>query len=358
MPGGIRLGGGGGGPRRPLGPRTGQLEYGRLAVLGAGILVLIVIAWLAFGGTGGGSNPTKDYFDKVSGVLTRSDQLGTDFRKLLIEPALTPTRARRQLQLEVVQATTLVAEARVIKPTSQLQAIHPYLLQALQDRANGLQCLAQTVVSASKLKQPRAGARELSRCAQKLLASDVIYADSYYTAASDTLRQDKIIAQVPTSRFLKEADTPLVLAPGFVDVLSRLKPGSVKGLHGVQLVSVTAEPSGTALVPGKLTRIPNVTNGLGFRIVIKDSGHFQEVSVPVKLTLSTAGATALQKTASIGSILRGASAPILIGGFFTATNKPLYSQPYTLRVAAGPVPGERIVSNNKATFQVSFLVAA
>lgn len=361
MPGGFRLGGGGGGggggPRRPLGQRTGQLEYGRLAVLGAGILVLIVIAYLAFNGGGSGSSPTAAYFTKVSAVLTKSDQLGTDFRKLLIEPTLTPTKAHHELQLEVTQAQALLVQAQAIKPTSQLADVHPYLLQALQYRVNGLECLAQTVVPAAHLKSSRAGARELSGCAQKLLASDVIYADSYYTAATDTLRQDKIVAQVPTSRFLKEADTPLVLAPGFVDVLSRLKPGSVRGVHGVQLVSVTAEPSGKTLVPGQLNRIPGVTQTLGFRIVIKDSGHFQEVSVPVKLTLTTAHSTALQKTAIIGSILRGASAPILIGGFFTATNKPLYSQPYTLRVAAGPVPGEKILSNNKATFQVSFLVA-
>jgi hypothetical protein len=358
MPGGFRLGGGGagGGPRRPPGPRTGQLEYGRLAVLGAGILVLIVIGYLALNGTGGGSDPTKAYFDKVSGVLTKSDQLGTDFRKLLIAPNMTPTKARHQLQAEVGKAQALVSDATGIKPTSQLQGVHPYLLQALQYRVNGLECLAQNVVSAAQLKA-RAGARELSRCAQKLLASDVIYADSYYTAATDTLRQDKIVAQVPTSRFLKEADTPLVLAPGFVSVLARWKPGAVRGVHGVELVSVTAEPSGKTLVAGHLTRIPSVTNTLSFRIVVKDSGHFQEVSVPVKLTLTTSGATALQKSATIGSLLRGGSATIVIGGFFTATNKPLYSQPYTLRVVAGPVPGERIVSNNRATYSVSFLVA-
>ncbi len=69
----------------------------------------------------------------------------------------------------------------------------------------------------------------MAGCTQKLLASDVIYADSFYTAATVILHQDKIVAQVPTSRFLQEADTPLVLAPGFGDVLSRLKPGSVRG---------------------------------------------------------------------------------------------------------------------------------
>jgi hypothetical protein len=358
LPGGVRLGGSGGGPRtprRPGGPGGPQLEYGRLAVLAVGILVLVVIAYEVFKGSSS-SNPTQAYLTKVSGVLTKSDQVGTDFRKLLVKPTLTPDAAHKALEKEVTQSQALVAEAQAIKPTGQLAGVHPYLLQALTYRVNGLQCLAQNVVAAAQAK-PRTGARELSRCAQRLLASDVIYADSYYQAASNTIRQDHLTGQVPTSRFLKESDTALVTAPGFVAVLSRLKPGSVSGVHGVELVSVTAEPSHKQLVTGHLNQIPNVNSTLGFRIVVKDSGKFQEVSVPVILTLKQGGSNPIVKQGTITAIQRGGSATIGLAGFFNATVKPLYGRTYTLTVLAGPVPGERNKSNNKATYTVTFLVA-
>jgi hypothetical protein len=361
LPGGVRIPGSGGGPRMPRRPGGGgqgpQLEYGRLAVLAAGILVLVVIAYLAFRGNSGGSNPTDDYFKKVSAVLTTSDKIGADFRKLLIKPALTPPAAHRQLQAELTQSQALLAEAQAIKPTSQLAAVHPYLLQALQYRVNGLQCLAQDIVAAAQAK-PRTGARELSRCAQRLLASDILYADSYYAAASDTLKKDGITSQVPTSRFLKESNTALVTGPGFLDVLSRLKPGAVKGVHGVELVSVTAEPSGKQLAPHVQNQIPHVTSTLGFRIVVKDSGHFQEVSVPVKLSLKVVGSNPIVKQGVITAIPRGGSATIAITGFFNASVKPLYGHPYTVTVFAGPVPGEHNKANNTATYRVTFLVAA
>ena len=368
LPRGVRLGGSGGGgprlPRRPRGPEGPggpgagpQLEYGRLAVLAAGILVLVVIAYLAFRGGGSSSSPTTTYFTKVSAVLTKSDGIGAGFRKLLINPRLTPATAQKQLQAEVAKSQALVTLAEGIKPTSQLADVHPYLLQALQYRVNGLECLAQNVVTAGRAK-PRAGARELSQCAQRLLASDVIYADSYAQAASNTLRQDHIVAQVPTSRFLKESDTALVTAPGFVNVLARMKPGSVHGVHGVELVSVTAAPSHKTLVTGgHLNQIPSVTSTLGFRVMVRDSGKFQEVSVPVTLTLKVAGSNPIVRHGVIASLQPGGSATIGVTGFFNATVKPQYGKTYTLTVAAGPVPGEQLVSNNKATYSVTFLVA-
>jgi hypothetical protein len=132
----------------------------------------------------------------------------------------------------------------------------------------------------------------------------------------------------------------------------------VKGVHGVELVSVTAEPSGKQLAPHVQNQIPHVTSTLGFRIVVKDSGHFQEVSVPVKLSLKVVGSNPIVKQGVITAIPRGGSATIAITGFFNASVKPLYGHPYTVTVFAGPVPGEHNKANNTATYRVTFLVAA
>jgi hypothetical protein len=347
--------GGSGGPGRPRGgSRYGQLEYGRLAVLGAGILVLLVIAYFLTRGGGPSSTPTEKYFSQVSPILTQSDNLGASFRTLLITSGLTPQTAQKALEADTAKAKEQYAAAKAIKPTSQLVPVHPYLLQALQYRVNGLRCLATTVIGASKDK-PLLGEQALAECTKKLLASDIIYSDSYASAAHDALSADNIVAQVPTSRFLHPSDTKLVTASGFAPVLQRLRPGAVHGLHGVQLISVS-ESGGSTLVPGRLNTV-TYTSKLQFKITIKNGGNFQEVGVPVKLTLLHAGSQPIVKTASISTIARGAQASVSIGNLFPAPSQPQYSAPYTLKVFAGPVPGEKTTSNNGGQFRVAFKVA-
>ena len=359
--GGGRKGGGSGGtggPGRPRGGggRYGQLEYGRLAVLGAGILVLLVIAYFLTRGGGASSTPTEKYFSQVSPILTQSDNLGASFRNLLVTSGLTPAAAQKALQEDTNKAKEQYAAAKAIKPTSQLVPVHPYLLQALQYRVNGLRCLSTTVIGATKDK-PLPGGQALAACTQKLLASDIIYPDSYASAAHDALSAANITAQVPTSRFLHPSDTKLVTARGFADVLQRLKPGAVHGLHGVQLVGVTESAGGKALSTSQLNTV-TYTSKLTFTITIKNGGNFQEVGVPVKLSLLHAGSQTITKTATISTIARGAHATVTIGNLFPPPSQPQYSAPYTLKVFAGPVPGERNTSNNGGTYRVAFKVAA
>jgi hypothetical protein len=325
-------------------------------VLGAGILVLLLIAYLLTRGGGASATPTEKYFSKVSPILTQSDNLGGSFRDLLITSGLTPVAAQQALEADTAKAKEQYAAAKAIKPTSQLTPVHPYLLQALQYRVNGLRCLAATVIGASKEKS-QVGGQAMAACTQKLLASDVIYADSYASAAHDALSAANINAQVPTSRFLHPSDTKLVTSRGYADVLQRLRPGAVHGLHGVQLVGVSESSGGKTLNPGRLNTV-TYTSKLTFTITVKNGGHFQEVGVPVKLTLEHAGSPTITKTATIATIARGAHATVSIGNLFAPPSQPQYSAPYTLKVFAGPVPGERNKSNNGGTYRVAFKVAA
>ncbi|MGN6378117.1 MAG: hypothetical protein ACTHNU_04135 [Gaiellales bacterium] len=362
IPGSGRLGGGRtGGPRRPGGGRgSGQLEYGRLAVLGAGILVLLVVGYLVVKGLFGGSssNPTETYFSKVKAQLIASDALGARLQQVLNTPGITAPQVQKKLEADVSAAQEQYAAAKSIKPTSQLVPVHPYLLQALQYRVNGLRCLEANVVSAANgasRGKIRLGAQALSRCMQRLMSSDVIYADSYASAAHDVLRSANIVGQVPTSRFLKSPDIKLVTTTGFAPVLLRLRPGAVHGLHGVELVSVKAD--GKTLTPGTLNTV-TFTSGLTFKVTVKNGGHYQEVSVPVMLELKHAGQNPLVQNATIPSIQPNGSATATISNPFAAPNQPQFSQPYTLFVMTGPVPGERNKSNNSGTYRVAFKVAA
>jgi hypothetical protein len=190
-----------------------------------------------------------------------------------------------------------------------------------------------------------------------LLTSDYVYADSFANQANNAL--DQVGASgVPTSQFLRPSDIDLVTPSGIGLALQRLHPGSVKGLHGTQLHSVVALPNGPTLQPGPTNQVSG--KNLVFEATIKDSGHFREVNVTVRLTLKrlNSGAPPITKTAQIPSIDANATATARFPGLFaSAQTAPDYSVPYKLTVTALRVPGERNLQNNTASYTVEFKIS-
>src|SRR5207248_11063018 len=153
-------------------------------------------------------------------------------------PAATAASFTNQLQGDLAHARSQLAAAEQIQPTRELQLVHPFLLQTLSYRVNGLQCMLDEIGSAVKQHTAIAAGRQLAGCQRGLLASDVIYADSYATGAQEALTAHHISAQVPSSQFVSAADTALVLPHNFGLLVLRMKPGPVTGLHGMELNSV------------------------------------------------------------------------------------------------------------------------
>jgi hypothetical protein len=54
---------------------------------------------------------------------------------------------------------------------------------------NGLDCMITGMPQAYHAKPARAGGKQLVPCTQRMLASDIIYTDSYSTPAGDTLQR-------------------------------------------------------------------------------------------------------------------------------------------------------------------------
>lgn len=348
--------------RGPRGPGRGgggmpQLEWARLAVLGVGILVVLLIGWLLVRAFTGGSSesPTEKYFGSVTTVLRASDATGRALRKQLLEPNQTAAKFTTQLQADLAKAKSQLSQAEGIKPTKELELVHPYLLQTLLYRVNGLQCMVDEIGAAVKESKAIAAGRELAQCQQRLLSSDVIYADSYAAAAQQALKAHNISAQVPSSRFVSPTQTALVLPRNFGLLALRMKPGPVTGLHGMELVSVTAQPGSHAITGTSLVRLK--IKDLQFVVVSKNSGKFPEVDVPVKLTLTNPGSHPITRSAVIPSVQPGGSATVKFANIFSSSTQPLFTHPYGLRVMVGPVPGEHNLSNNRLTATVSFEIS-
>jgi len=321
-------------------------------MLAAGIILVILVGWLLVRVFSGSSGPsaTDKYFEQEGQIAVASEHGGKELHKLLYSPNLTTATLVSQLGGQVKAAENLEAKARQIKPTRQLADIQPYLLQTLQFRTTGLSCLQANAKAAAKARPALAGGALMAGCMQKLLASDVIYADSYSASASQALKDAGITHQVPTSQFVRPGDTSLVTPRGFSVIVKRLHPGSVTGLHGTGIGTVTA--NGTTLTsPGPVT--VNFNQDLSFTILVKNTGNFEEVSVPVSVKLTFAGAAPVKKRTTVASIPAGGSAKVTLKDVLGTTNKPQFSGEYHVHAVVGPVPGERNLSNNSLTTAIT-----
>jgi hypothetical protein len=338
-------------------PALEGLEWGRLGMLAAGIIVLVLVLLLLAKACGGSSATSKNeaFFAQVKSVLVKSGQAGTSLHDLLHSQQPVKRKAAiTKLTAIRAQAQTAVTEAQALKPTTQVTALQPYLLQALSYRVNGIDCLIRALPQAYRAKPATAGGALLVPCTQILLASDIIYTNSYYAPASKALQDAGVEVQVPTSKFLSDGDVTVLTAAGMGSVLQRWKPGSVAhGLHGLNLDTVVAKDSTgqlTTLQVGTVNKVK--ASGLTFLITAHNGGNFPEFNIPVKVTIGL-GKTKIVRTATIPQIDKGHTATVQITGFNSGAQLP-FGPSVPMKVLVTPVPGERTTSNNSQTFQVTF----
>jgi uncharacterized protein YceK len=358
MPKLPKLPGGSGGGATTLPP----LEYRRLGALGVGILVIILVLVLLARGCSGSSakSANENYVSTLTTtVLKPSDDVAKKFHEMLDLPAASLAIIHKRLDGQLAAMRTVKAHAAALKPTKQLAPYQAALLQALQFRITGLECMSERLTTAWKLKKPAISGQQLYSCTGQLLASDYVYADSFATGADAALKQVGATG-VPTSQFLPTSDLTWVTPLGIGQQLQALHPGPVTGIHGTQMGSVVASPQTLTLQPGT----PNFVKGdknLVFVVSVKNSGKFTEVGVMVKLTLKrvTGGGAPITQTKRIASIAAGQTATARFSGFFASTQgQPDYSVPYRLTVSSLKVPGEHNLTNNTSTYTVEFSISS
>lgn len=337
-------------------PSLEGLEWGRLGMLAAGIVVVVLVLLLLTKACGGSSATSKNqaYFNEVKTVLGKSDAAGAQLHDLLnSQQPVKLKQVQSRLTKMRGEAQSAVTAATSLKPTKQVESLQPWLLQTLSYRVNGLDCMISAMPQAYHAKPALAGGKLLVPCTQRMLASDIIYTDSYSTPATATLHKDGIDVQVPTSVFLDESDATALTPAGMAAVLQRWKPSSAThGLHGLSLNTVVAKQGDGTLVTLQAGTVNTVkVHGMSFLISATNGGDFTETNVVVKLTIGT-GANQVTKTATIPSIEKGQQKTVTISGFESTTLQ--FDKAVPLKVLVTPVPGERTASNNSQTYQVIF----
>jgi hypothetical protein len=200
----------------------------------------------------------------------------------------------------------------------------------------------------------------LAQQAQLLTSSDLVWANLFHLPATQTLKSVGVKGVIaPPSQIVSNPE--VVSANSFALVLGRLGStttgGKVTGLHGSELVSTEAVAGGSSkqLSPSAPTTV-NVSSDLAFKVTFTDSGNFQEVKVPVTLTVSVFGKVVWTKQKVVDSIAARQTASVSFGNLGLPPSA--FGQSARVKVEIGKVPGETHLENNSATYPVFFSLSS
>jgi hypothetical protein len=185
----------------------------------------------------------------------------------------------------------------------------------------------------------------------RLLASDVIWVDSFKARAEATLEEEEVVGlDVPSSEFVTtdETATPSYMAAAWQRIQGASTGGTPTGLHGNGISYVKVLPSGQLLSTTTETTIL-VTAELAFEVGVEDTGDSQEVRVKVTLTIPKQPEP-IVKTATIPIIDPGETQAVT---FQIGALVP-FGPEIAVKVDVDPVQGETNTANNTAEYPVIF----
>jgi hypothetical protein len=347
-----------GGPRPPMRTPQGFTPLLRLIGLIAFAIVIVVLLVYAVEGCQSSSKHAKydNYMKKVSQVAANSHSIGVRLTNLLSQPGLKSTDVQRQLAGLARDEQQDVDAARAIDPPGRLREQHTRLIDALQYRYSGIVGMADSlrqVLSRKYLAAAQAGAL-LEMPAQRLIASDVVWDDSFKDPSKQVLQNEGVgDVQVPDSNFVQNPD--FFTQGGLAAVVTRLRGVSVSptsgGLHGTSIVSTKALPQGTELSTSATSPQPVVAStSLGFEVTVEDSGDSVELKIPVTLTITQGSSPPVVKRQEIPLVSPKQQVKVT----FRNIQVTQFGVASKVTVKVTPVPNEANASNNTAEYSVIF----
>jgi hypothetical protein len=347
----------GSGPRRPPPPPQGAVALARLAGLVA--LAILVVVGLVFW-IGSCSGPSRhdeysSYMNSVQPIAQSSASALDAYAKVLGSRNLTLGELQTKLALWSRQQQEDYDRALRLVPPAPLQAAHQEVLATLQLRAIGLAGLANALAMAGSKNSSQVGA-DLAKQAQVLSASDLVWSQLFRLPATETMRKLGVRGVIaPPSQIVSN---PEVITPAsFGEVYSRLHStnttGTVSGVHGSELVSTEAASGGqTKTLSASSPTTVDVSADLVFKVTFRNSGNFQEVKVPVTLSVALFNKKVFGKTEQVPVIEKGQTKTVSFANLGLPNS--IFSQQATVDVVIGKVPGETVLSNNHASYSVFF----
>jgi hypothetical protein len=348
----------GGGPRPPMRTPQGLTPLLRLVGLIAFAIVIVVLLVYAVEGCQSSSKHAKydNYMKKVAQIASSSHSIGVRLTSLLGQAGVKASDLQQKLAGLARDEQQDADAARAINPPGRLRDQNSRMIDALQYRYSGIVGIADSLrqaLSQKNLAAAQAGAL-LETPAQRLLASDVVWDDSFKDPSIQVLRNEGVgDVKVPDSNFVQTPD--FFTAAGLGAVVNRLRGASVTpttgGLHGTNIFSTKALPQGTELSTSATSPQPvTASNNLGFAVTVEDSGDSSEVHIPVTLTITQGSAAPIVKHQTITFINPKQQTTVT----FRNVQVTQFGFASKVTVKVDPVPNEHNLSNNTATYSVIF----
>jgi hypothetical protein len=365
-------------PRLPTRPPTGGTPVLRQAALivGAIFLVVVLVIWVNSCRADAKTGKYEDYMQAVERIGGQSAEVGDELNNLIFSSGIQIEDLQNQLVGLRDRQSQSVRAAQGLDVPGPLREQHEEFVEALEFRVSGLNGLATGLSQVTGLEAEGAGAPAddeaatgdqaatedpaaasadattvgslLASQANRLVASDVIYADSFATPAGDVMEsQDVTGIGVPESRFVTNQE--LASPASWKLIVERLtRPPAAGGLHGNRIGAVRALPAGEELSRTDENTV-QATDRLAFEVLVENSGDSQETQVKVNLTIQQSPEP-IREEATIDAINPGDTKSVV----FRNLDQVSFGPRTILKVTVEPVPGEENTNNNTAEYVVIF----
>ena len=335
-------------PKRPPAPPGGPQLY-RLGMLIAGAIVLAVILILVVQSCRSNQKQSEyeGYVDDVSRITSESDALGGQLNTSLTTPGITLEDLRGDVEGLRGQQEQILRSAQDLQPPGPLLEQQESLVEAMQFRVNGLAGLATALAQVAQSSNAEQTGADLAAQAQRLVASDIVYADAFEAPTGRVLDEEGIVeVPVPRSEFVQN---PEFASPdAWSLIVERLTQSpQAGGLHGNGIQAVRALPGGEELSASEDNTVV-ASDSLAFEVVVENSGDSQETQVAVRLVIQQN--PRIRKEQEIDLINPGETETVTFRDIGNVT----FSTRTTMIVTVEPVPGETNEGNNSAQYRVIF----
>lgn len=359
----------GGGPAAPRG-KGAQ----RLLVLAVGVLIVLVAGFFLVQRCQRDREVStyQGYVQQANEVAKASATVGSEFSAAILTAGQTPDGLNQALQRQIQAQQQAARNAESIEAPDGTKAYQPFLVQSMQYRVSGLQGTQKALQSAFDAagttgQVPLEQAAAVAATFQRLIASDVVYTDSYQDPVKGALASRSINATVENSQFVDPKLIEFAAPQRMQSILNALLGGvpvddadgeSADGttpadgqLHGTTLISTVFAPGDIQLDPSIVNEVDSANN-MAFAVTVQNSGDATEVAIKVNVTLRAKGMDdRTLPTGEITTLDPGAEGTVEIP---FGLSDIVFDDVVTAKVTVEKVPGEENVDNNIGVYEIQF----
>ena len=337
-------------PTRPPGGGGSPVVRQAAFVVGAILLLVVLVLWVKGCRDDAKTAEYERYMDSVSRIGGESAEIGGRLNQLIFSAGIQVEQLQADLEGLRQAQTQTVRRAEELDAPGPLREQQESLVEALQLRVSGLNGLASAFTTIDDAGGSTAAAELLAEQSNRLLASDVVYADFFRVRAQEVMDAQGVTGvAVPDSRFVSNAE--LSSPASWTLIYDRLtKPPTAGGLHGNRIAGVRALPGPKELSSDEETTV-TASDNLAFEVLVENSGDNQETQVKVTLTIQQSPEP-IRMEQTIDAINPDDTKIVT----FEPDQAPQFGPRLILKVTVDPVAGEQNTNNNTAEYPVVFTI--